>query len=114
MKSKKRPRELRESEAAAIVTAFDDAPDDRYLVTDTTTLAELRSAAAAQREAGGRIEAAAVAAHRAGLSWGVIGYSWVSPAKSRASASSGLSIAARRGLPARQGGPWCLDGCAYL
>ena len=42
-------------------------------VTDAATLAELRAAAAARREAEGRIEAAALAAHHAGLSWGVIG-----------------------------------------
>jgi len=36
-------------------------------------LAELRAAASARREAEVRIEAAALTAHRAGLSWGVIG-----------------------------------------
>ena len=61
------------ADLAAIVAAFDDTPDDKYSVTDTATLAELRAAAAARREAEGRIEAAALAAHRAGLSWGVIG-----------------------------------------
>ena len=73
MKIKKHPRELTDAEAAAIVAAFEDTPDDKYSVTDTATLAELRAAAAARREAEGRIEAAALAAHRAGLSWGVIG-----------------------------------------
>ena len=73
MKTKKQPQDLTDAEAAAIVAAFDDTPDDKYSVTDTATLAELRAAAAARREAEGRIEAAALAAHRAGLSWGVIG-----------------------------------------
>ena len=73
MKTKKHPREFTDTEAAAIVAAFEDTPDDKYSVTDTATLAELRAAAAARREAEGRIEAAALAAHRAGLSWGVIG-----------------------------------------
>jgi hypothetical protein len=73
MKTKKHPRELSDSEADAIVAAFDDNPDDKYSVTDATTLRELRAAAAVRREAEGRIEAAALAAHRAGLSWGVIG-----------------------------------------
>ena len=48
-------------------------PDDKYSVIDNVTLAELRAAAAARREAEGRIEAAALAARRAGVSWGVIG-----------------------------------------
>lgn len=73
MKTKKQPQDLTDAEAVAIVAAFDDTPDDKYSVTDTATLAELRAAAAARREAEGRIEAAALAAHRAGLSWGVIG-----------------------------------------
>jgi len=73
MKTKKHPRDLTEAEAAAIVATFDDAPDHEYSVTDAATLAELRAAAVAQREAVGRIEAAALAARRAGLSWGVIG-----------------------------------------
>jgi len=73
MKTTKHPRDLTDAEAATIVAAFDDTPDDTYSVADTATLAELRAAAAARREAEGRIEAAALAAHRAGLSWGVIG-----------------------------------------
>lgn len=73
MKTEKHPRELTDAEAAAIVAAFEDTPDNKYSVTDTATLAELRAADAARREAKGRIEAAALAAHRAGLSWGVIG-----------------------------------------
>lgn len=73
MKTKKHPKDLTEGEAAAIVAAFDDTPDGGYSVTDATTLAELRAAAATRREAEGRIEAAALAAHRAGMSWGVIG-----------------------------------------
>ena len=73
MKPKKHPRDLSAAEAEAIVSAFDDNPNDAYSVTDAATLAELRAAASARREAEGRIEAAALAAHRAGLSWGVIG-----------------------------------------
>ena len=73
MQTKKHPREFTDAEATAIVAAFEDIPDDKYSVTDTATLAELRAAAATRREAEGRIEAAALAAHRAGLSWGVIG-----------------------------------------
>ncbi|MBA3606674.1 MAG: hypothetical protein H0W46_12030 [Acidimicrobiia bacterium] len=73
MKTTKHPRDLSAAEAAAIVTIFDDRPATDYSVTDGATLAELRAAAAARREAEGRVEAAALAAHRAGLSWGVIG-----------------------------------------
>lgn len=73
MRTKKHPRDLTNAEAAAIVVSFDSAPADTYSVTDAATLAELRAAAAARREAEGRIEAAALTAHRAGLSWGVIG-----------------------------------------
>jgi len=73
MKTKKHPRDLSTTDTDAIVAAFDDNPDDSYSVTDSATLAELRAAASARREAEGRIEAAALAAHRAGLSWGVIG-----------------------------------------
>lgn len=60
-------------DADAIVTAFDDNVDDAYSVTDSATLAELRAAASARTQAEGRREAAALAAHSAGLSWGVIG-----------------------------------------
>jgi hypothetical protein len=73
MKTRKHPRDLTDAEASTIVASFDNAPDDSYSVTDAATLTELRAAAAARREAEGRIEAAALAAHRAGLSWGVIG-----------------------------------------
>jgi hypothetical protein len=73
MTAKKSPRDLSVAEADAIVVAFDDHPDDEYVVADAVMLRELRSAAAARREADARIEAAALAAHRAGLSWGVIG-----------------------------------------
>ena len=73
MRTKKHPKDLTEAETAAIVAAFDATSDDEYSVTDAATLAELRASAAARREAEGRIEAAALAAHRAGLSWGVIG-----------------------------------------
>ena len=73
MKTKKHPRDLSDADVEAMVSAFDDNIDDAYSVTDSATLAELRAAASARREAAGRIEAAALAAHRAGLSWGVIG-----------------------------------------
>lgn len=73
MTIKKHPRDLTDIEADALVAAFDDHADDEYSVTDAATLRELRAAAAARREADARIEAAALAAHRAGLSWGAIG-----------------------------------------
>ena len=73
MKTKKHPRDLTGADTDAIVAAFDNNDDDAYSITDTATLAELRAAASARREAEGRIEAAALSAHRAGLSWGVIG-----------------------------------------
>ena len=73
MTAKKHPRDLTSDEAEALVVAFDDHADDEYSVTDAATLRELRAAAAARREADARIEAAALAAHRAGLSWGAIG-----------------------------------------
>ena len=73
MTTKKHPRDLTADETAALVSAFDDRTDDEYSVTDAATLRELRAAAAARREADARIEAAALAAHRAGLSWGAIG-----------------------------------------
>ena len=71
MKTTTHPRELSDAEADAIVNAFDSGSD--YVVTDADALAELRAAAAARREADSRIEAAALRAHRAGASWGVIG-----------------------------------------
>ncbi len=73
MKAKKHPRDLSDADVEAIVSAFDDNADAAYSVTDSATLAELRAAASARREAEGRIEDAALAAHSAGLSWGVIG-----------------------------------------
>ena len=73
MKTTKHPTELTDDEAAAIVDAFDDAPDDSYVVTEQDALIELRAAAAARRDAESRIEAAALRAHRDGASWGVIG-----------------------------------------
>ena len=73
MTTKKHPHDLTADEADAVVAAFDDHSDDEYSVTDAATLRELRAAAAARREADARIEAAALAAHRAGLSWGAIG-----------------------------------------
>jgi hypothetical protein len=73
MTTKKHPRELTAAETEAMIAAFDSHSDDEYSVTDAATLSELRAAAAERREAEGRIEAAALAAHRAGLSWGTIG-----------------------------------------
>jgi hypothetical protein len=73
MTTTKHPRELTNAETDTIVGAFDGFADDEYSVTDAATLSELRAAAAERREAEGRIEAAALAAHRAGLSWGTIG-----------------------------------------
>lgn len=73
MKTHKHPRDLTDTEAAAAIDEFANAPNDTYTVTDAATLAELRAATAARREAEGRIEAAVLAARRAGLSWGVIG-----------------------------------------
>ena len=73
MTTKKHPRTLTAEEADAIVAAFDEHDDDEYDVIEAATLRELRAAAAARREADARIEAAALAAHRAGMSWGAIG-----------------------------------------
>lgn len=73
MTTKKHPRELTAAETEAMIAAFDSHSDDEYSVADAATLSELRAAAAERREAEGRIEAAALAAHRAGLSWGTIG-----------------------------------------
>jgi hypothetical protein len=73
MTNNKNLRDLTAEEADALVAAFDDHSDDEYSVTDAATLRELRAAAAARRDADARIEAAALAAHRAGLSWGAIG-----------------------------------------
>jgi hypothetical protein len=73
MTTKKHPRDLTADDADAIVAAFDDHADAEYSIIDAETLRELRAAAAARREADTRIEAAALAAHRAGLSWGAIG-----------------------------------------
>jgi hypothetical protein len=73
MKTTNQPRDLTGSEADAIVEAFDAHADEDYTVADTAVLQELRAAAAAKREADARIEAAALSARRAGLSWGIIG-----------------------------------------
>jgi hypothetical protein len=73
MKTTKHSKDLTEDQADAIVGDFDDAPDDQYRVTGAPLLTELRAAAAARRDAEGRLEAAAIAARHAGLSWGVIG-----------------------------------------
>ena len=70
---KKHPRDLTGDEADAVVAAFDDHADSDHHAVEPEILRELRAAAAAKREADGRIEAAALSAHRAGLSWGVIG-----------------------------------------
>ena len=59
MKISKRPKNLTEDEAAAIVKAFDDAPEDGYVVVAGDALAELRTAAAARQDAVDRINAAA-------------------------------------------------------
>jgi hypothetical protein len=56
-----------------ILNTFDQHPESDYNVADPAVLSELRSAAAAQREAAARIEAAVLSARREGLSWGVIG-----------------------------------------
>lgn len=73
MKTQKHPKELSDAEAEAIVAAFDDHADEDYEVVTSDVLAELRAAAAERRDAESRIESAALAAHRAGLSWGAIG-----------------------------------------
>jgi hypothetical protein len=73
MKTKKHPREMSVAETLAIVEAFDAVADEEHVLVQADTLAELRAAAAARRDAEGRIEAAALAAYRQGLSWGVIG-----------------------------------------
>ena len=71
MKTTKYPRELSDAEAQAIVDESDAADD--YVVIGSDALADLRAAASARREADGRIEAAALRAHRDCASWGVIG-----------------------------------------
>jgi hypothetical protein len=68
MMARRHPRGPTADETAALVGEFDDHSDDEDAVTDAVTLRELRAAVAARREAGARIEAAALAAHRAGLS----------------------------------------------
>ena len=73
MKTSKHPKNLTEDEAAAIVEAFDDAPEDGYVVGGGGALAELRAAAAARQDAVERINAAAMRARSEGASWGVIG-----------------------------------------
>jgi len=73
MKTTKDPIEFSDSDVTKIVAAFDEAADDGYEVVGADALAELRAAAAARRAAEGRIESAALRAHRSGASWGVIG-----------------------------------------
>ncbi|WP_020379390.1 hypothetical protein [Candidatus Microthrix parvicella] len=73
MKTSKHPKNLTEDEAAAIVKAFDDAPEDGYVVVEGDALAELRAAAAERKDAVDRINSAAMRARSEGASWGVIG-----------------------------------------
>jgi hypothetical protein len=73
MKTRKHPKDLTEDEADAIVQDLDHTPEEQLRTTGTPLLTELRAAAAARRDAEGRLEATAIAARRAGLSWGVIG-----------------------------------------
>ena len=73
MKISKRPKNLTEDEAAAIVKAVDDAPGDGYVVVEGDALAELRAAAAERQDAVDRINSAAMRARSEGASWGVIG-----------------------------------------
>ncbi len=96
MKTKNHPRELSEAEAQSIVDSFDDHDGAEYRVVVGDTLAELRAAAAAQRDAEGRIEAAARAARREGASWGRSERSSASPARVPANDSSGSSTDAAR------------------
>jgi hypothetical protein len=56
MKTKKHPRDLSDADTDAIVATFDDNANEACSITDAATLAELRAAAAARREAEGRIE----------------------------------------------------------
>ena len=73
MKTSKHTRHLTDEEAASIVEAFDDAPEDGYVVGGGGALAELRAAAAARQDAVDRINSAALLARREGASWRVIG-----------------------------------------
>lgn len=73
MKTKKHPREMTQTDTEAIVAAFDAQDDGVFSVADVAVLTELRAAAAARREAEGRIEAAVLEAHQCGMSWGLIG-----------------------------------------
>lgn len=68
---KSNPPAWSDADAEAIIDAFDSGSD--YLVTHTDVLTDLRAAAASLRSAEHLIEAAALRAHRAGASWGVIG-----------------------------------------
>ena len=73
MKTKKHPREMTQADTEAIVAAFDAHGDGVFSVADVAVLTELRAAAAARREAEGRVEAAVLDAHQRGMSWGLIG-----------------------------------------
>jgi hypothetical protein len=73
MKTTKHPKGLTDHDVKSIVDAFDAHADEDYSVADSSTLLELRAAAAARRESAARLEAAALTARREGLSWGVIG-----------------------------------------
>ncbi len=64
---------MSEAEAETVVAEFDATPDEELVVADRGVLDELRAAAAARRDAESRVESAVIAAHRSGLSWGVIG-----------------------------------------
>jgi hypothetical protein len=68
---KSNPTARSDAEAEAVIDAFDSGSD--YVVTDTDVLTDLRAAAASLHSAEHRIEAAALRAHRAEASGGVIG-----------------------------------------
>ena len=72
--TKKHPRDLTDADVDAIVSEFDRAVEQgRVRSVDGVVFRELRAAAAGSRAAQERLEAAAVAAKQAGLSWGTIG-----------------------------------------
>ena len=68
---KPNPTARSDADVEAIIDAFDSGSD--FVVTDTDALTDLRAAAANLRSAEHRVQAAALRAHRAGASWGVIG-----------------------------------------
>lgn len=72
--TKKHPRDLTDTDVDAIVADFDRAvTQGRVRAVDGVVFRELCAAAAGSRAAQERLEAAAVAAKLAGLSWGTIG-----------------------------------------